>query len=94
MALANVGKLVKDDLEKSVSDFFYCILAHHFTNFPTSRQPLQGKKSGEGERMARSTEDYLKGILRAIRPVEDNTAEAMLSRSECCFPSLQLDVAN
>ena len=107
MALAEVGKLIKDDLEQSVSDFFYCVPVHHFTNLPTSRQPLQGKKSGEGKRKARSAEDYLKGLLRAIRPVEpapttapdaelteDDTVVALLSRGEYWLASFRFDVAN
>ena len=107
MALADISKIVKDDLKQSVSGFFYCVLVHHFTNLPTSRQPLQGKKSGEGKRKARSAEDYLKGLLRALSPVEpapttapdaefaeDDTAVALLSRGKCCFASLRFYVAN
>ena len=32
MALATIDQLVKEDLEQSVSCFFYCVLVHRFTN--------------------------------------------------------------
>ena len=32
MALASSTKFVKEDLKRSVSGFFYCVLVHHFTN--------------------------------------------------------------
>ena len=35
MALAKVDKLVKEDLKRSVSVFFYCVFVHHFTNLST-----------------------------------------------------------
>ena len=69
MALASMNKLAKEDLKRSVSCFFYCVLAHHFANLSTWQQPLRNTKSGEGKR-SRDVEDYLKGLLRAIRRVE------------------------
>ena len=35
MALAEVNKFVKEDLKRSVSDFFYCVIVHRFTNLST-----------------------------------------------------------
>jgi len=35
MALAEVHKFVKDDLKRSVSNDFYCVFFHHFTNLST-----------------------------------------------------------
>ena len=34
-ALAKIDKLVKEDLERSVSGFFHYILVHHFTDLST-----------------------------------------------------------
>ena len=97
-ALAEIDKHLKEDLKDTVSGFFYCVLVHHFTNLSTWQQPLQDKKSGGRARPSRSAEGYLKGLLRAIRPleptrrtvlgvelVEEDTAAKLLSRSEYCF---------
>jgi len=105
MAVAEINKFIKEDLKRSVSGFFYCVLVHHFTNSSTWQQPLQDKESGEGKR-TRSVEDHLKGLLRAIRRVgptpspagggsdENDTSVAALSKSEHFFSSLRCDVAN
>ena len=93
-----VNEFVKDDLKRSVSGFFYCVLVHRFTNLLTRQQPLQDTRAGDGRR-SRDVEDYLKGILKAIRPVpgvtsaEDDTAVAALSRRKCLF-CFRLDVTN
>jgi len=97
-AFASIEKLVKEDLERSVSSFFYCVLVHRFTNLSTWQQPLQDMKAGEGTR-SRDVEDYLKGLLGAIRRVksppkpdagesdEDDTSVAALSRRKRFFSS-------
>jgi len=102
MALADVNKFTKDDLKRSVSNDFYCVFFHHFANLSTRQQPLQNTKAGEGRR-SRDVEDYLKGLLKATRPVEptsstsgaesdENGAVAVLSRRKHFFSSLRLDV--
>ena len=91
MALANIDKLVKEDLEQSVSGFFYCVLVHRFTNLSTWQQPLRTTASAKGDR-SRHMEDYLKGLLGAIHRArstpkpdagdsnEEDTSGAALSR--------------
>ena len=103
MALAEVNRFVKEDLKRSVSGFFYCVPVLHFTNLSTWQQPLQNTKAGEGKR-SRSGEDYLKGLLKAIRRVaptsilagggsnESDTNVAALS-SRKCFSSSRSGVA-
>ena len=98
-ALASVDKFVKDDLKRSVSCSFYCVLVHHFTNLSTWQQPLWNMKAGEGKR-SRSVEDYLKCLLKAVRRAEstpaltggesdkDDTSVAALSRRKCFLSSL------
>jgi len=105
MALAEVDKFTKEDLKQSVSGFFYCVLVHRFANLSTWQQPLQNMKAGEGKR-SRDVEDYLKGLLKAIRPVElapipagagsdeNGTMVAALSRRKHFFSSLRFDMAN
>jgi len=105
MALAMINKYVKEDLKRSVSGFFYCVLVHRFTNLSIWQQPLRDAKAGEGER-SRNVEDYLKGLLGAIRRVEsppkpeasgsdeDDTSVAALSRRKCFFSSLRFGVTN
>jgi len=102
MALAEVDKFVKEDLKRSVSGFFYCVSVHHFTNLSTWQQPLRNTKAGEGKR-SRDVEDYLKGLLKAIRPVElapipagaepneNGTMVVALSRRKHFFSSLRFD---
>ena len=97
MALAKVDKYVKEDLKRSVSCSFYCVFAHHFTNLSTWQQPLRNMEAGKGKR-SRDVEDYLKGLLGAIRraepaPIpaengskENGTTGAVLSKRKC-FPS-------
>jgi hypothetical protein len=102
-ALAEMNKFVKDDLKRSVSNDFYCAFVHHFTNLSTRQQPLRDTKAGEGKR-SRDSDDYLKGILGAIRPAkhlvpakarsEDSTMVATLSRRKRFFSSLRFDVTN
>ena len=99
MALANVTKFTKEDLKRSVSCSFYCALAHHFANLLTWQQPLRDTKAGEGKR-SRDVEDYLKGLLGAIRraeptPIqaaggsnESDTTGATLSKRKCFLSSL------
>ena len=90
MALAKLTQFMKEDLKPSVSDFFYCVFVHHFTNSSTWQQPLRDMKAGEGKR-SRDIEIYLEGLLQAIRqadpapmPVGDSdeysTTVAALSR--------------
>ena len=106
-ALAEIEKFVKEDLKYTVSGFFYCVLVHHFTNLSTWQQPLRDKKSGAGTRVSRSVEEYLKGLLGAICPleptrrtvlgvelVEEDMTVKLLSRSEYCFLSLRFDVTS
>ena len=105
MALAEIEKLVKEDLQRSVSSFFYCVFVPHFTNLSTRQQPLRGTQAGNGTR-CRDTEDYLKGLLGAIRRVrstpkpdasgseEDDTSVAALSRCKCFFSSFRSGPAN
>ena len=105
VALAEVEKLVKEDLKRSVSSFFYCVLVHHFTNLSNRQQPLQEIKAGEGTR-SRNMEDYLKGLLGAIHRLksipkpdasgsdEDDTSVATLSRCKRFFFSFRSDSAN
>ena len=105
MAVARINTFVKEDLKRSVSGFFYCVFVHHFTNLSSWRQPLRDTKAGEGKR-SRDVEDYLKGLLKAIRPVEptsipvgvesneEDTAVAALSRRKHFFPSIRVDVEN
>ena len=101
-ALASIDKLVKEDLEQSVSNFFYCVLVHHFTNLSTWQQPLRDTAAGKGTR-SRNVEDYLKGLLGAIRRVEspstrdtgdsDDTSVPALSRRKRFF-SFRSEAAN
>ena len=102
MALAEVNKFVKEDLKRSVSDDFYCVRIHHFTNLSTRQQPLRDTKAGGGKR-SRDGEEYLKGLLKAIRPVEpasstsgaesdENGVVAALSRRKRFFSSPRFDV--
>ena len=105
MALAETDKFVKEDLKQSVSGFFYCVIVHRFTNLSTRQQPLRNTKAGEGKR-SRDVEDYLKGLLKAIRPVElvvipdgaeseeNGTMVAALSRRKYFFSSLRFGMAN
>jgi len=105
MALAKIHKKVKEDLKRSVSCFFYCVIAHHFTNLSTWQQPLRNTKAGEGKR-SRDVEDYLKGLLKVIHqgvptPIqeggesdESDTTVAALSRRKRFFSSLRSDVVN
>ena len=105
VALASIHKFVKDDLKRSVSGCFYCVLIHHFTNLSTWQQPLRDTKAGEGKR-SRDFEDYLKGLLKAIRRVvpssipaggesdEDDTMVAALSRRKRFFSSVPSGVVN
>ena len=65
-ALARVSKFAKEDLKRSVSDFFHCVFVHRFTNLTTWQQPLRNTKAGEGKR-SRDVETYLEGLLQAIR---------------------------
>ena len=98
MALAKVNQFAKEDLKRSVSGFFYCVFVHHFTNLLTRQQPLQDTRAGDGRR-SRDVEDYLKGLLKAIRPApgvvsaEDDTAVAALSRRKCLL-SFGFDMTN
>jgi len=105
MALARMNKFVKEDLKRSVSDIFYCVLVHHFTNLSTWQQPLRDTKAGEGKR-SRDVEDYLKGLLKVIHQrvstpipagggsVENDTAVSALSRRKRFFSSPRSDVAD
>jgi len=104
MALARVNKYVKENLKRSVSCFFYCVIAPHFTNLSTWQQPLRNTKAGEGKR-SRDVEDYLKGLLKVIHqgvptPIqgdesdENDTTVAALSRRKRFFSSLRSDVVN
>ena len=105
MALATIDKLVKEDLKRSVSGFFYCVLVHRFTNLSIWQQPLRDAKAGKGER-SRNVEDYLKGLLGAIRRVEsppkpevgesdeDDTSVAALSRRKRFFSSFRSGAIN
>jgi len=98
VALAEMDKKAKEDLERSVSHFFYCVLVHHFTNSSIWQQPLQNMAAGKGTR-CRDVEDYLKGLLGAIHRVrsppnpdagesdEDETSVAALSRRKRFFCS-------
>ena len=102
MALAEVNKFAKDDLKRSVSNDFYCVRIHRFTNLSTWQQPLRDMKAGRGDR-SRNGEDYLKGLLRAIRPVEpapstsgaesdENGAASAISRRKHFFSSPRFNV--
>ena len=105
MALAKFEKIVKEDLKRSVSGFFYCVLVHHFTNSSTWQQPLRDTAAGKGTR-SRNVEDYLKGLLGALRRAgsppkldasgsdEDDTSLNALSRRECFFSSFRSDPSN
>ena len=64
-ALARISKFVKEDLKRSVSNF-YCVFVHHFTNLSTWQQPLRNTRAGEGKR-SRDVETYLEGLLQEIR---------------------------
>ena len=103
-ALAEVDKFTKEDLKQSVSCFFYCVLAHHFANLSTWQQPLRNTKAGEGKR-SRDVEDYLKGLLGAIRrmgptsiPAEgesdEDTIATTLSRCKCVVSAFWSDAAS
>ena len=102
MALAEINKFTKDDLKRSVSNGFYCVFVHHFANLSTRQQPLRDTKAGGGKR-SRDGEEYLKGLLKAIRPVEpasstsgaesdENGVVAALSRRKRFFSSPRFDV--
>ena len=69
---AEITKLVKEELKRSVSCIFYCVLAPHFTNFAIRRQPLRRTKAGEGTR-PRNMEAYFFGILRELLPTITTT---------------------
>ena len=102
-ALASLNKFVKEDLKRSVSNFFYCVFVHRFTNLTIWQQPLHEKKAGEGKR-SRDVETYLEGLLQAIRPVDSAPAPAgdgsvgrdtiakILSRRKHSFDLFQLGV--
>ena len=98
-ALARVTKFTKEDIKRSVSNFFYCVFVHHFINLTTWQQPLRDAKAGEGKR-SRDMEIYLEGLLEAIHRVnpspipatgesdEGNTAIDLLSRRKHSFASV------
>jgi hypothetical protein len=100
-ALATINEFIKEDLKRSVSDFFYCVFVHLFTNLPTWQQPLYDTKAAQATR-ARDGEKYLEGLLPAIRrlgpvPVsggsqEYNTKASALSACKCSFALPQCDV--
>ena len=46
-ALAEIDKIVKEDLEQSVSRFLYCVLVHRFTNFVNLATAAPGYGSRE-----------------------------------------------
>ena len=97
MALAKINKFAKEDLKQSVSGFFHWVLVHRFTNLLTWQQPLRGTKAEEGKH-SRDVEEYLKGLLQAIRRVdstltpvgagsnEGSVVVAALSRRRCSIP--------
>ena len=105
MALAEIEKLVKEDLKRSVSNFFYCVLVHRFTNLSTRQQPLRDTKAGEGTR-SRNVEDYLRGLLGAIHRMEstpkpdasgsdeDDTSVPALSRCKWFISTFRSGLAN
>ena len=93
MALANVNKIMKEDLKRTVSGFFYCVFVHHFTNLSTLPQPLRDSRAGEGTR-SRNGEKYLEGLLQVLLPIEpasasgsgsyeNDTTIGILSRRKC-----------
>ena len=83
MALAKSTKFIKEDLKRSVSDFFYCVFVHHFTNLTTWQQPLRDTKSAEGKR-SRDVEVYLEGLLQAIRRVNPTPVPPTGESNESC----------
>jgi len=95
-ALAEIDKLAKEDLKRSVSSFFYCVIVHRFANLSTRQQPLWGTQAGNGKR-ARNVEGYLVGLIGALHRAKlapkpdaggsdgDDTSVATLSRRECFF---------
>ena len=88
-ALARINKFIKEDLRRSVSDIFYSVFVHHFTNSLIRRQPLRDTEAGRGKR-SRSSEAYLVGLLQAIRPTGGesdtfDTATAALSKRKHSF---------
>jgi len=94
MALAKIEELAKDNLKRSVSGCFYCVIVHRFTNSSTWQQPLRDTRAADGTR-SRHIEDYLKGLIGAIcraestpepdvvKSKEDDTSVAALSRRKC-----------
>ena len=65
-AYAKSFKFVKEDLYLSVSGFFYCDSDRRLTNLSIWCQPLVVKPLGE--RQSRDSEQYLIGVLNALRP--------------------------
>ena len=50
MALAaKIAHTVKEDLKRSVSRIFYCVLVHHFTDFAISATAAPGHQSWRGK---------------------------------------------
>jgi hypothetical protein len=60
---------LKEDLKRSVSDFFYCVFVHLFTILSTRKQPLHCTEAGEGK-SDQDVEKYLEGLLQAICQVD------------------------
>ena len=83
MALARLKQFIKEDLKRSVSEFFYCVFVHHFTNLITWQQPLRDTKSVEGKR-CRDVEVYLEGLLEAIRRVNPTPVPPTGESNESC----------
>ena len=65
-AYAEITKFIKDDLNLSVSNFFYRDRDHRLINLFIRRQPLVAKELGY--RPCRDMEQYLAGILNELRP--------------------------
>jgi len=65
-AYARITKFVKEDLNLSVSNFFYCGRDHHLTNLFIWCQPLVAKTSEQ--RLHRDLEQYLTAVLNELCP--------------------------
>jgi hypothetical protein len=86
--VANITKSIKEDLERSVTRIFYCVLVHHFTDFATLTiatpvyRRWKGKTTqGRGGLPYRHTEGNLPS--RANSPREPGSIERDQNEGSC-----------
>ena len=74
-AVAKIHDFIKEDLHRSVSDFFYCDGDRHLTKMRIWQQPLPGeKKDPVGKRLHRDVEQYLMRLIEVLHTAMENAA--------------------